>query len=63
MAGAARRAPGGELVRMPGGHYESFLGGHEQAVDVELSFLRRHLLDHPPADDPAAAASSLHRPA
>jgi pimeloyl-ACP methyl ester carboxylesterase len=42
---AARRAPRAELVRMPGGHYEPFLGGHEQAVDAELSFLRRHLLD------------------
>jgi pimeloyl-ACP methyl ester carboxylesterase len=30
---------------MPGGHYEPFLGGHEQAVEAELSFLRRHLLD------------------
>jgi pimeloyl-ACP methyl ester carboxylesterase len=44
-ARAAKRAPGGELVRMPGGHYEPFLGGHEQAVEAELSFLRRHLLD------------------
>jgi len=42
---AANRAPHGELVRMPGGHYEPFLGGHEQAVEAELSFLRRHLLD------------------
>ena len=43
---AAKRAPCGELVRMPGGHYEPFLGGHEQAAEAELSFLRRHLLDH-----------------
>jgi pimeloyl-ACP methyl ester carboxylesterase len=42
---AAKRAPRGELVRMPGGHYEPFLGGHEQAVEAELSFLNRHLLD------------------
>jgi len=49
----ARRArrPGGEprssreLVRMPGGHYAPFLDGHEPAVDAELSFLHRHLLD------------------
>jgi fermentation-respiration switch protein FrsA (DUF1100 family) len=58
---AAKRASGGELVRLPGGHYEPFLGGHEQAVDAELSFLQRHLLhqsegaeprspDHPPVD-------------
>jgi pimeloyl-ACP methyl ester carboxylesterase len=42
---AARRAPRGELVRMPGGHYEPFLDGHEQAVEAELSFLHRHVLD------------------
>jgi pimeloyl-ACP methyl ester carboxylesterase len=47
-AAAANRAPCGELVRMPGGHYEPFLGGHERAVEAELSFLRRHLLE--PAD-------------
>lgn len=41
---AARRAPHGELARLPGGHYEAFLDGHEQAVDLELAFLRRHLL-------------------
>jgi uncharacterized protein len=46
-ARAATRAPRGELVRMSGGHYEPFLGGHEQAAEAELSFLRRHLLDHP----------------
>ena len=39
---AANRAPRGELIRIPGGHYEPFLGGHEQAVEAELSFLRRH---------------------
>jgi len=42
---AANRAPRGELVRMPGGHYAPFLDGHEPAVDAELSFLRRHLLE------------------
>ena len=47
-AAAANRAPHGELVRMPGGHYEPFLGGHERAVEAELSFLRRQLLE--PAD-------------
>jgi fermentation-respiration switch protein FrsA (DUF1100 family) len=52
-ARAADRAPAGELVRLPGGHYEPFLGGHEQAVEAELSFLRRHLLDTPmPASAP-----------
>ncbi|GAA2132847.1 alpha/beta hydrolase [Actinomadura napierensis] len=39
-----------ELIRLPGGHYQPFLSGHEQAVAAELSFLRRHLLDQPPAD-------------
>ena len=42
---AAQRAPRGELVRLPGGHYGPFLDGHEQAVEIQLSFLRRHLLD------------------
>jgi pimeloyl-ACP methyl ester carboxylesterase len=55
-ATAADRAPRGELARMPGGHYEPFLGGHEQAVEAELSFLRRHLLDAPP--DGAVAVSA-----
>jgi pimeloyl-ACP methyl ester carboxylesterase len=43
---AAKRAPRGELVRMPGGHHEPFLSGHDHAAEAELSFLRRHLLDH-----------------
>ncbi len=62
-AGAANRAPRAELVRMPGGHYEPFLGGHEQAAGAELSFLRRHVLDHSPADGPALAPadSTLHQ--
>jgi uncharacterized protein len=47
---AANRAPRGELVRMPGGHYEPFLDGHEKAVEAELSFLRRHLLDRSRSD-------------
>lgn len=41
---AAGRAPRAEVVRLPGGHYAPFLETHEQAVDAELSFLRRHLL-------------------
>jgi fermentation-respiration switch protein FrsA (DUF1100 family) len=44
-AGAAGRAPRGELVRLPGGHYAPFTDGHEQAVEAELSFLREHLLE------------------
>ncbi len=54
---AANRAPHAELVRMPGGHYAPFLDGHEQAAEAQLSFLRRHVLDHAPAEpavsDPA----------
>jgi fermentation-respiration switch protein FrsA (DUF1100 family) len=59
---AAQRAPRAELVRMPGGHYEPFLGGHQEAVEAELSFLRRHLLDYSRADvrDGASADSALH---
>jgi uncharacterized protein len=41
---AAQRAPHGELVRLPGGHYEGYLAGHERAVELQLDFLRRHLL-------------------
>ncbi len=46
----AERAPRGELSRMPGGHYEPFLDGHEQAVEAELSFLRRHLVERATAE-------------
>lgn len=47
---AARTAPRAEIVRLPGGHYDPFLESHEQAVDAELSFLRRHLLEPAPAE-------------
>jgi pimeloyl-ACP methyl ester carboxylesterase len=56
---AAGRAPSGELVRIPGGHYEPFLGGHEQVVQAEVSFLRRHLFDDPPAPLAAGAADAV----
>lgn len=39
------RAPRGELVRLPGAHYEGVLGGYEQGLDIQLSFLRLHLLN------------------
>ncbi|MFI6601907.1 alpha/beta hydrolase [Nonomuraea sp. NPDC050536] len=42
---AVRRAPRAELVSLPGRHYAPFMEMHEQAVDVEVSFLRRHLLN------------------
>ena len=58
---AANRAPRGELVRIPGGHYAPFLDGHEQAVEAELSFLRRHLLDRSSVDRPSAAAADSAR--
>jgi hypothetical protein len=57
VAGRARR---GELVRMSGAHYEPFLGGHAQAVEAELDFLRRHLLEAP-ADGPVAASAATPR--
>ena len=31
-------------MRLPGGHYEAFMDGHERALAVQLSFLRRHLI-------------------
>jgi pimeloyl-ACP methyl ester carboxylesterase len=57
---AANRAPRGELVRISGSHYAPFLDGHEQAVEAQLSFLRRHLLDadHPVAGDAARQGGS-----
>jgi pimeloyl-ACP methyl ester carboxylesterase len=54
---AAKRAPHAELVRLPGGHYAPFLEVHEQAVDAELSFLRRHLLDRFP-EEPLATGTA-----
>jgi pimeloyl-ACP methyl ester carboxylesterase len=42
---AARRAPLAELVQLPGTHYSPFIEQHDQAVEAELSFLRRHLLE------------------
>jgi pimeloyl-ACP methyl ester carboxylesterase len=57
-ARAAQRAPHGELVRLPGGHYEGVLGGHEQGVEIQLSFLGRHLLDGSQASAAQAPAAS-----
>jgi uncharacterized protein len=53
---ASRRAPRGEVVRLPGDHYEAFLGGFDHAVEIELAFLSRHLLEkgHTPASLAAA---------
>lgn len=42
------------------GRYQPFLDGHERAVDAELSFLRRHLLDHSRVDRPALADPASH---
>jgi pimeloyl-ACP methyl ester carboxylesterase len=55
---AARRAPRGELVRLPGGHYAPFLAQHEPAVEAELDFLRRHLLEPAAAGQPVAVDSA-----
>lgn len=45
---AAQRTPDGQIARLPGGHYAPFLTSHQTALDVELAFLRKHLLvaDH-----------------
>lgn len=51
---AAQRAPRAELLRLPGGHYAPFMDAHEQAVEAELSFMRRHLPDH-------SARAALHQ--
>jgi pimeloyl-ACP methyl ester carboxylesterase len=51
---AAERAPEGELVRLSGGHYAPFLEGHEQAVELELDFLRRHIGSAEAAEQQAA---------
>lgn len=58
---AANRAPRGELVRVSGRHYAPFLEKHEQAVEAQLSFLRRHLLDPARVDPPAPADPERHR--
>jgi len=42
---AGERAPRGEVVRIDGGHYAPYMDGHERAVEAQLGFLRRHLLD------------------
>jgi uncharacterized protein len=55
---AARRAPNAEVVRLPGGHYAPFLDEHERAVDAELSFLRRHLIEPSRARHGKAADSA-----
>jgi uncharacterized protein len=54
---AAERAPKGELVRLPGDHYAAFGEAHDATLDVEIAYLRRHLLDHvlPGAGQPAVA--------
>jgi len=60
----ARSAPHGELATLPGGHYASFMAGHEQAVELQLSFLGRCVLDGftAPRVPPPRAAPAGHRP-
>ena len=55
-ARVAERAPRGELAHLPGGHYAPFTHGHRHAVEIELSFLRRYLLDEP--DNPNETATA-----
>lgn len=42
---AAKRAPRGEFVLLEGQHYAPFLDAHETAVQAEIAFLQRHLLE------------------
>jgi len=51
---AARRARGGEVLRVDGTHYAAFLDQHETVVAAELDFLRRHLLRDSSGADEAA---------
>jgi uncharacterized protein len=51
---AAERAPRGEIARLPGGHYQPYLEGHERAVEVQLFFLRGHLLGEAETSRPPA---------
>ena len=44
LVSAGERAPRGEIARLPGGHYAPFLDGHERAAEIQLEFLRRHLV-------------------
>src|SRR4051794_13428557 len=41
---AGRRAPRGEVVELPGDHYTSMTDGFEDAVELNIAFLRRHLV-------------------
>jgi pimeloyl-ACP methyl ester carboxylesterase len=43
-AKAARKAPRGELVRLAGDHYAPFTERHQDALDVQIAFLRTHVL-------------------
>lgn len=40
---AAQRALRAEVEHLPGGHYGGYLDAHEQAVQVQLAFLKRHV--------------------
>jgi uncharacterized protein len=40
---AAQRAPRAEVEHLPGGHYGGYLDAHEQAVQVQIAFLERHV--------------------
>jgi fermentation-respiration switch protein FrsA (DUF1100 family) len=57
-AGAARRAPQGELVRLPGDHYAPFMESYDATVAAELAFLRRHLVDEATDAAPTTIAAA-----
>ncbi|WCB95485.1 Quorum-quenching protein AidA [Baekduia alba] len=53
---AGERAPRGEVRRLPGDHYAPFMEGYEQAVELQLAFLRRQLVAAAPAPPITAVA-------
>jgi pimeloyl-ACP methyl ester carboxylesterase len=58
----AQRAPRGEVARLPGGHYAPFMEAHERAVELQLAFLERHLLDRSSDQAPAGISAATPRP-
>lgn len=53
---AAQRTPLGESARLRGGHYGPYLDSHEQAVELQLAFLQRDLVDSANCRSTAVAA-------
>ena len=53
---AAQRTLLGESARLRGGHYRPNLDSHEEAVELQLAFLQRHLVDSANCRSTAVAA-------